>query len=856
MKKHSLPSTIIALIALFIPTYLVYVLIVGLVTRDVYQVGRSSLYYMAALLSFWVLFAILQRLGVRVLDQATDAIIEAFQSMLMGYEKEYRDYIEAYYRDFEVKGLTIPDVRHNLPLRQVYVELLLSPIDATTRTASNIWHFISSKKDGSRGLKLVILGLPGSGKTTLLRHITLQLVDTDRHSLLNDVRNPIPILLTLRDHAKAIEGGADFLLTRAITNALAGKAAEPPNGWFDKALAKGQCVIMMDGLDEIADLTMRTAVTEWVKKQMSAYPNNHFIIASRPYGYLSNPLTGVEVLEVQPFALEQIQRFVHNWYLTNEIAKSNKDDRGVRLKAKENAEDLIERLKERQELTKLAETPLLVAMIATVHSFKVPLPGRRVALYRDIISASTKVRRGIVGLKSRLAEDQKIAVLRVLAWYMMIQNMRDIGAIEISKAIQDQLLSVAGRSVSADGFLQDIEDQSGLLLNIGDARYSFAHLTFQEYLASSYAVTAPRSLEPVLMDKINDSWWAETIRLYAAQIDATKVVEACIRNDNINLAYDCLREAHAVSLEIRDSFHEYLSQCMNSEEPDRRAVAARAKLDSRLRWMNSLNTNLSIDGTLVSNIEYQFFLDEMRKKGEYYCPDHWGHATFSKGTGTAPVVGVRPKDAMRFCEWLNKREIWQASYRIPTVAEANSLDLQNDDAVMAYWIKDDSLIRLKVNGSTATDIAQKRVIQRIESDITQLRDLHDALQIVSTPPKKTEELLRNLPPIGGGNLIRRPLGHSSGGAPVEQTLARNDRIKHLLKKFEQYAGKYNLDLNNIIEYASTLLLKDRESEAAGAMWLSAAKEMYYLGDFDIEDKIAAFERSLTDDEVRHYVCTF
>ncbi|MGE0680725.1 MAG: hypothetical protein AB7P69_07435 [Candidatus Binatia bacterium] len=99
---------------------------------------------------------------------------------------------------------------------------------------------------------------------------------------------------------------------------------------------------------------------EWVEKQIITHGGNRFLITSRPFGYRSNPLSGVTVLEVRPFASEQVQRFVQNWYLANEIMSAQKDDPGVRLNAREGAEDLLQRLRNAPALADLAGEPLAV----------------------------------------------------------------------------------------------------------------------------------------------------------------------------------------------------------------------------------------------------------------------------------------------------------------------------------------------------------------------------------------------------------------------------------------------------------------------------------------------------------------
>src|SRR5436305_15290908 len=51
---------------------------------------------------------------------------------------------------------------------------------------------------------------------------------------------------------------------------------KPPTGWVQKRLMSGQCLVMMDGLDEIADPQVRKKVVAWVERQMIAYKRSRF----------------------------------------------------------------------------------------------------------------------------------------------------------------------------------------------------------------------------------------------------------------------------------------------------------------------------------------------------------------------------------------------------------------------------------------------------------------------------------------------------------------------------------------------------------------------------------------------------
>ena len=235
-----------------------------------------------------------------------------------------------------------------------------------------------------RGRHITILGPPGGGKTTLLKHITLSLSSNKKKARGISQLDKVPILLFLRDHATEITKNREYSLVDAIQSRLSIWEADIPQDWFIEALQQGQCLVMLDGLDEVADQSMRQDVVMWAQRQMKKYGENRFIVTSRPFGYYGNPLNDVTVLEVRPFSLSQVKEFVHNWYLANELMTAQRDDPGVQMEARDGSEDLLERLNQVPVLLEMAVNPLLLTMIATVHRYRSSLPGRRVELYSEI----------------------------------------------------------------------------------------------------------------------------------------------------------------------------------------------------------------------------------------------------------------------------------------------------------------------------------------------------------------------------------------------------------------------------------------------------------------------------------------
>ena len=601
------------------------------------------------------------------------------------YREKYLETLQYQHRTFDVKGLTTQGI-FTLELARVFVDLGLGqmgqrpstdPIPrfapAQQRERHSIWEYLTS--ESLQNHNLAVLGAPGSGKTTLLKHLTLTLASPE--SLPESVQGMprMPILLLLRDYAAIIEEEPDFSLLTAVKQELARREENIPLDWLAQDLQNGRCLIMLDGLDEVAKPQLRRQVVAWVERQMQLYRNNRFIITSRPFGYRNNPLNGVLVLEVRPFTPEQVRQFIHNWYLANEIKSAGHDDKGVRLDARQGAEDLLVRLRQTPVLLDMSVNPLLLTMIATVHRYRSSLPGRRVELYEEICEVFLGKRHEARGILYDLTPAQKKRVLQPLAYAMMLHKQREI-SIEEAMAIIDEPLSRVSPHTPRNEFLRMIENTSGLLVEREVGMLGFAHLTFQEYLTAVHVLD--QRLEHELVQHIDDSWWHEAIRLYAAQADATQVIRACVMRKRpsiqaLTLAVECLEEAREVGAEIRH-MAERLQQSVAHENPEVRKMGAEVMLQLRLRRMVRLGENRLADTSLVTQAEYQLFLDELRQSGQFHQPDHWQEFAYPQDEGREPIAGIRPSDALSFCRWLTGRETGEWQFRLPTAEERRAPD--------------------------------------------------------------------------------------------------------------------------------------------------------------------------------------
>ena len=521
-----------------------------------------------------------------IADIFVDSIWNKIEDSTSPFQREYYKGLTYICRDYQTQGL---DKDRILNLQKVFVPLKIAATEAANishemiqppkdeRNNSNetqIGNFLAAIDKYPEFRRMAVLGAPGSGKTTLLRYLTQTYATKQQRKVHRKAPKLIPILLYLRDVREKIVNNNLLTLAELINQQVEQQQQKyhllnPPPNWFAEKLLQNQCLVMLDGLDEVADETQRQQVSSWVDAQMHAYPDTAFILTSRPFGYKTARLQQeVTVLEVQPFNLKQMQQFISRWYLETEVmSRAGLDDRGVRAEAKQQADDLIKRIKNSKPLADMAVNPLLLTMIATVHRRGSALPGKRIELYKEIFQLLLERRQRAKNIADALTATQKQSVLQVLAFELMQQKTRDFNLSDGIDLIKDKLADVVGSGANPEEFIQQVRDVSGLLVEKEVGVYEFAHLSFQEYLAAVQIKESNQ--ENLLIRNINQSWWAETILLYAAQSNASNLIRTVLAMssasiEELALAYDCLDEGLSVNLDVRQQLEQRLNADLES----------------------------------------------------------------------------------------------------------------------------------------------------------------------------------------------------------------------------------------------------------------------------------------------------
>ena len=327
-------------------------------------------------------------------------------------------------------------------------------------------------------------------------------------------------------------------------------AKECPEGFFKKQLEDGNCIVLLDGMDEVTTEAERRRVAEQIDDFVSTYHDNRFVVTSRPAGYSGVALTGFTQLDICDFSDENVEAFARHWCLAVELAfrgiEREISEAVARRKAEREAGELVAAIRANDRVRRLTVNPLLLTIVAMVHRYRATLPNRRVELYDECTEVLLGYWDQAKGIAGQLDWARKRRVLEPLAYWMHQQGLREAERVQLEQVIADALPKVGEKEARAGEFLKNVRERSGLLMERGLGIYGFSHLTFQEYLTASHLIDRGEEGREELLKHLHDPWWLEATLLYAGMRDATPLIEAILaqRDDlfknNLFLVARCL----------------------------------------------------------------------------------------------------------------------------------------------------------------------------------------------------------------------------------------------------------------------------------------------------------------------------
>ncbi len=399
------------------------------------------------------------------------------------------------------------------------------------------------------GPRLAIIGGPGSGKTTYLYIIAASLAHAlrsgdrsavDRHlGLTGDL--PLPIFVSLSDYNRyrrqcaASDDPHKSTLTAFITHNLIRQEAALglPLDFFQRLLVQGHsCIVLLDGLDEVADERERALVRRAVENLAANQGIRHLVVTSRSRAYQGRAVLSEEfrLAQVQPMTLAQAQALAARWCAAayNELDVTKES---LRL---QQAIAGLEAMRQARQEPGLVDSPLMVTIVAIVHYNQRRLPDERAELYDKCVEVllaeqhkpETEAMFDLADWGGNLRDKRNL--LAYLAFRMMsagtkVGRSADEGQIEAW--LRPRLVKRWGEDEAAirlTAFIRAMRERGSILDERGGV-YQFIHLTFQEFLCATYLADSVRVIDEMVESlfqegRVADSWWRETVLLTAGYL--------------------------------------------------------------------------------------------------------------------------------------------------------------------------------------------------------------------------------------------------------------------------------------------------------------------------------------------------
>jgi len=430
--------------------------------------------------------------------------------------------------------------------------------------------------------RLLLLGLAGSGKTTLLKWLAHQAASRKFAGTLSEFNNKVPFFVRLREFASQdLPGPEDF--PKLVAQALAGKM---PEGWVHGLLEEGRALVLIDGVDEIAD---RDRVRDWIEDLVGSFGKNYFVVTSRPYEDVQPEwLDAVDFrsAELQPMELSDIFAFIDHWHRAV-LTITDRDEEKAELDGL--AQNLVEVIKTTSAIRNLATNPLLCALLCALHrDLRQELPKDRIDLYGtcfQMLLERRDVERKVDMVQyPNLRYRQKLTILQDFAYHLITNKWPEVDTERAEQRVKNRLRNMEGlpENATPPNVLRLLLDRSGIIREPVAGRVDFTHRTFQEYLAAEQAIVEGDL--GILVGNAHDDQWREIIILavgLARPKERSEIISGLIKRGDAEessrekmhlLAVACLETA----IDIEPSVKRKLDQRLTKLLPPKNLTAAKS----------------------------------------------------------------------------------------------------------------------------------------------------------------------------------------------------------------------------------------------------------------------------------------
>lgn len=453
------------------------------------------------------------------------------------FERRYLPYVAEQHNRVTIYGIDLRDSPDRWPLEVAYLSL-----EATTgeeRAALPAQHAEPERtvrlpaEDALLTHDRVLLrGDAGSGKTTLVQWLAVTAArDGDR----------VPYVLPLRTLVRAgtLPAPAGFLTA-------VGCPLTPPDGWAERVLTAGRGLVLVDGLDEVPAADRHRA-RDWLLALIRAFPGNRWLLTSRPTAVRPDWLAaeGFRERALVPMRQADVATFVRRWHAA--------------ARAPEHEAALLDSLRTKRDLARLATNPLMCGLICALHRERRGyLPTGRKELYDAALTMLLARRDRERGMEAvELGEEAQLELLQRLAYALVLSGRTEMDLATAEGIVERALPSVPSAAGQGDAVtvLHSLLLRSGLLRRPEEGVLDFVHRTFQDYLGARYAVEEGHL--DVLAGHAQDTQWEDVLRMAVAHArpgERAVLLRRLLAADTPRLtllALACLEHATALDPAVR-----------------------------------------------------------------------------------------------------------------------------------------------------------------------------------------------------------------------------------------------------------------------------------------------------------------
>lgn len=315
------------------------------------------------------------------------------------------------------------------------------------------------------GNKIIVTGTGGSGKSVMMKHFFLNILETTHY---------VPVLIELRGLNEYDEKGIN--LEEYIYEVMGTLKFKIERKYFEYSLETGCYVILLDGFDEVKN-EISNSVTNQIVAMSKKYPENHYILSSRPLEEFMG-WNQFEELHAMPLSKEQALSLI------------NKIEYDQIIKGKFYKE-LDEYLYEKYET--FASNPLLLTIMLLTFESRASIPDKLNDFFEQAFTTLFHTHDATKGgykrdIRSKLGYEDFKAVFSYFcfkSFFNSYYKFSENKALEyIGAAKQKRIIDTYFNSMD---YLKDLTNSVCMLIHEG-LEFRFSHRSFQEYFAALYTV--------------------------------------------------------------------------------------------------------------------------------------------------------------------------------------------------------------------------------------------------------------------------------------------------------------------------------------------------------------------------------